>query len=71
MSSEWTESTLGEFVRLQRGHDLTASEQQPGAVPIMGSAGPNGTHNEALAKGPGVVIGSALLQISQALWKVG
>ncbi len=57
MSSEWIESTLGEFVRLQRGHDLTASEQQPGAVPIMGSAGPNGTHNEALAKGPGVVIG--------------
>ena len=57
MSSEWIDSTLGEFVRLQRGHDLTASEQQPGAVPIMGSAGPNGTHNEALAKGPGVVIG--------------
>ena len=57
MSSEWIESTLGEFVRLQRGHDLTASEQQPGSVPIMGSAGPNGTHNEALAKGPGVVIG--------------
>ena len=57
MSSKWIESTLGEFVRLQRGHDLTSSEQQPGTVPIMGSAGPNGTHNEALAKGPGVVIG--------------
>ena len=57
MSSEWIDSTLGEFVRLQRGHDLTASEQQPGTVPIMGSAGPNGTHNKALAKGPGLVIG--------------
>lgn len=57
MSSEWSSCTLGEFIRLQRGHDLTASEQQPGDVPIMGSAGPNGTHNVALAKGPGVVIG--------------
>lgn len=42
---------------MQRGHDLTASEQQAGSIPIMGSAGPNGTHSEALAHGPGVVIG--------------
>ena len=57
MSAEWSSSTLGEFVRLQRGHDLTASEQQPGDIPIMGSAGPNGTHSTALANGPGVVVG--------------
>lgn len=57
MSSEWKKCTLGDFVRLQRGHDLTASEQQPGLVPIMGSAGQNGTHNRAIAKGPGVVVG--------------
>ena len=57
MNTEWRSSTLGEFVRLQRGHDLTASEQQPGDIPIMGSAGPNGTHSTALAKGPGVVVG--------------
>ncbi len=57
MSSEWTDCTLGDFVRLQRGHDLTASEQKPGSVPVMGSAGPNGSHSEALASGPGVVIG--------------
>jgi type I restriction enzyme S subunit len=57
MSAEWRNSTLGKFVRLQRGHDLTASEQQPGGIPIMGSAGPNGTHSTALAKGPGVVVG--------------
>lgn len=57
MSSEWTNSTLGDFVRLQRGHDLTAAEQKPGSVPVMGSAGPNGSHSNALASGPGVVIG--------------
>lgn len=57
MSSEWTSRALGEFVRLQRGHDLTASEQRTGSIPVLGSAGPNGTHSEALAKGPGLVIG--------------
>ena len=57
MSFEWRLTTLGDFVRLQRGHDLTASEQRPGTVPVMGSAGPNGTHSESIAKGPGVVIG--------------
>ena len=57
MSSDWAEPTLGEFLRLQRGHDLTASEQRAGAVPVMGSAGPNGTHCQALARGPGLVIG--------------
>lgn len=57
MSSKWASRSLGEFVRLQRGHDLTASEQRTGSIPVMGSAGPNGTHSEALAKGPGLVIG--------------
>lgn len=57
MSSEWHNCTLGDFVRLQRGHDLTASEQRNGTVPVMGSAGPNGTHDMALGKGPGVVVG--------------
>lgn len=57
MASEWHETTLGEFVRLQRGHDLTAEERKPGDYPVMGSAGPNGTHAEFIARGPGVVIG--------------
>lgn len=57
MNSEWTESTLGELIRLQRGHDLTASEQLAGNIPVMGSAGQNGWHNQAKAIGPGVVIG--------------
>ncbi|NDY93129.1 restriction endonuclease subunit S [Ideonella livida] len=57
MQSDWHQITLGEFVRLQRGHDLTASEQRPGHFPVMGSAGQNGTHSEFKAFGPGVVIG--------------
>src|ERR1019366_2055922 len=57
MAGEWRETTLGEFVALQRGHDLTEPERRPGRVPVMGSAGQNGFHDTALAKGPGIVIG--------------
>ena len=53
----WRDMTLGEFVTLQRGHDLTEPQRRPGRVPVMGSAGQNGFHDTALAKGPGVVIG--------------
>ena len=49
--------TLGEFVTLQRGHDLTEPDRRPGLVPVMGSAGQNGTHDKSRAAGPGVVIG--------------
>ncbi len=53
----WLETTLGEFVSLQRGHDLTEPERRIGSVPVLGSAGQNGFHDTALAKGPGIVIG--------------
>jgi len=55
--SDWRDTTLGEFVALQRGHDLTVPQRRNGHVPVMGSAGQNGFHDTALAKGPGIVIG--------------
>lgn len=58
MSNEtWQEIQLGQFVSLQRGHDLTEAERQPGPIPVMGSAGQNGYHSVAKARGPGVTIG--------------
>jgi type I restriction enzyme S subunit len=57
MAGEWRDTTLGDFVRLQRGHDLPEAHRRPGVVPIMGSAGHNGFHDTAKAIGPGVVIG--------------
>ncbi|MCA1862462.1 restriction endonuclease subunit S [Janthinobacterium sp. HSC-3S05] len=68
MSSEWTNSTLGEFVRFQRGHDLTADEQKSGVIPVMGSAGQNGTHNESKANGPGLVVGRSGASIGRVHW---
>lgn len=53
----WRTATLGDLVRLQRGHDLAEMSRKPGMIPIMGSAGLNGFHNEARAPGPGVTIG--------------
>jgi restriction endonuclease S subunit len=55
--TSWQNITLGDFVALQRGHDLTEPQRRIGRVPVMGSAGQNGFHDTALAKGPGIVIG--------------
>jgi type I restriction enzyme S subunit len=57
MAGEWCNTTLGGFVTLQRGHDLTDSERRLGTVPVMGAAGQNGFHDTALVKGPGIVVG--------------
>lgn len=57
MDSDWTETTLGEVVTLQRGIDLPVQDRRPGLVPIVASTGVVGFHDEAPIKGPGVVIG--------------
>ena len=57
MAGEWRDTNLGDVVRLQRGHDLPDKERTPGHVPVMGSFGVTGWHNEARAQGPGVTIG--------------
>lgn len=57
MSSEWREIAFGDFVALQRGHDLPDQERRPGNVPILGSFGVTGFHDTVKAKGPGVTIG--------------
>lgn len=57
MASEWRNITLGDFVTIQRGHDLTSTERREGKVPVVGAAGQNGFHDTAIAKGPGIVIG--------------
>ncbi len=53
----WPDRRLGDLVTLQRGHDLPEYRRQPGPVPVIGSAGPNGFHNETKQRGPGVTVG--------------
>ena len=57
MSAEWPETVFGNFVALQRGHDLPDQERRTGSVPILGSFGVTGFHDTVKAKGPGVTIG--------------
>lgn len=57
MTSLWRDIRLGDFVTLQRGHDLPDQDRRPGRVPIMGSFGVTGFHDTAKTKGPGVTIG--------------
>jgi len=55
--NNWENKTLGDFISLQRGYDLTADERENGDVPVMGAAGENGFHNKSLAKAPGIIVG--------------
>jgi type I restriction enzyme S subunit len=48
---------LGRVLRLQRGTDLTADEQVPGAYPVVTTAGPSGTHHRPVVRRSGVVVG--------------
>jgi type I restriction enzyme S subunit len=54
---EWHQRTVGDLVTLQRGIDLPDAERRRGSVPIMGSFGVTGWHDEAACEGPGVTIG--------------
>lgn len=63
---DWVVKSLGRFVALQRGHDLTERDRRRGEVPVMGSAGLNGFHDTALMRGPGVVLGRSGASFGQA-----
>ena len=56
-AEEWQSMKLGDFVTLQRGHDLPEPQRIPGKVPVVGSFGITGYHDAAKAKGPGVTVG--------------
>ena len=53
----WRECRLGDFMRLQRGHDLPAQDREYGEVPVVSSSGITGHHSKAKAAAPGVVTG--------------
>lgn len=57
--SEWKTTTLGDFISLQRGHDLPSDKRRPGGIPVVGSGGITGFHDTAMMSGPGVTVGRA------------
>ena len=56
-SKLWKPAVLQDLVSLQRGFDITQAEQNEGDVPVISSSGLSSWHNEAMARGPGVIIG--------------
>ncbi len=54
----WTISALGDMIELAYGKALKAKARNAaGGVPVFGSNGQIGWHDEALVEGPGIVVG--------------
>jgi len=53
----WEVKSIGEVVEFAYGKALKVSNRKPGKVLVFGSNGQVGLHNEALVKGPGIIIG--------------
>ncbi len=53
----WQIKPLGEAIELAYGKALKADSRRPGDIPVYGSNGQVGWHDEALVKGPGIVVG--------------
>ncbi len=49
--------TIGEIAQLTYGVNLPNEKRQPGEVPVYGSNGVVGFHNEAISEGPGILVG--------------
>lgn len=48
---------LKDVVQLAYGKSLPERDRKPGDVPVYGSGGVGGTHNQALVEGPGIILG--------------
>lgn len=71
--AHWEVKRLKWVTRLQRGYDLPADSREAGLYPVVSSGGIIGTHHEARAVGPGVVLGrygstDALFFIESDFW---
>lgn len=66
MPDGWRRERLADVVALQRGFDLPTPTRRRGRVPILGSFGVTGWHDEARAEGPGVTIGRSGASIGVA-----
>lgn len=53
----WSVKRLGDLLELAYGKALKAEDRRDGDVPVYGSNGQVGWHDEPLARGPGIVVG--------------
>ena len=53
----WRALKLGDAVSFEYGRSLPSSQRRGGPVPVCGSNGVVGYHDESLVRGPGIVVG--------------
>lgn len=53
----WEYVPVGELLDLEYGAALSEEKRVPGPIPVYGSSGVVGSHNEAFVSGPGIVVG--------------
>ncbi len=53
----WKVKTLGDLLELAYGKALKEEIRRPGKIPVFGSNGQIGWHDEKLANGPGIIVG--------------
>ena len=53
----WEVRSIGDLLELSYGKALKDEKRQHGSIPVFGSNGQIGWHNERLAPGPGIVVG--------------
>ena len=53
----WEVEPLGEIIELAYGKALKAGDRKGGTIPVYGSNGQVGWHDEKLVSGPGVIVG--------------
>ena len=53
----WRVTALGDLIELAYGKSLPHRKRKPGSVPVYGSNGQVGWHDERLIDGPGIIVG--------------
>ena len=53
----WRVADVGDLIELAYGKAMKAEDRKPGPVAVYGSNGQVGWHNDALTRGPGIVVG--------------
>jgi type I restriction enzyme S subunit len=71
----WQIVKVGDILSLEYGKGLSERERISGRYPVVGSNGIVGYHNQALIKGPGIVVGrkgtiGAVTWIDQDFWPI-
>jgi type I restriction enzyme, S subunit len=74
-NQNWRYVKLGDFLTLEYGKALSKKDRKKGNIPVLGSSGIGGYHNEALVKSSSLVIGRKgnagnILFVEQPFWAI-